>query len=48
MNMLARPIKTPPANLGMEAIYEFDVNMPVTVAVSSDGTSVHNTGLREW
>jgi fumarate hydratase class I len=22
--------------------------MPVTVAVSSDGTSVHNTGPREW
>ena len=36
-------------DLGMEAIYEFDVkDMPVTVAVSSDGTSVHNTGPREW
>ena len=33
------------ADLGMEAIYEFDVeNMPVTVAVDSSGTSVHNTG----
>ena len=37
------------ADLGMEAIYEFDVrDMPVTVAVSSDGTSVHETGPREW
>ena len=37
------------ADLGMEAIYEFDVkDMPVTVAVSSDGTSVHITGPREW
>ena len=30
--------------IGMEAIYEFDVrDMPVTVAVSADGTSVHQT-----
>jgi fumarate hydratase class I len=37
------------ADLGMEAIYEFDVqDMPVTVAVSADGTSVHETGPREW
>jgi len=37
------------ADLGMEAIYEFDVvDMPVTVAVDSMGTSVHNTGPREW
>jgi fumarate hydratase class I len=37
------------ADLGMEAIYEFDVkDMPVTVAVSNDGTSVHQTGPREW
>ena len=37
------------ADLGMEAIYEFDVrDMPVTVAVSSDGTSVHETGPKEW
>ena len=36
-------------DLGMEAIYEFDVkNMPVTVAVDSEGTSVHNTGPAEW
>jgi fumarate hydratase class I len=36
-------------DLGMEAIYEFEVkDMPVTVAVSSDGTSVHETGPKEW
>ena len=36
-------------DLGMEAIYEFDVeNMPVTVAVDSDGTSIHDTGPAEW
>jgi fumarate hydratase, class I len=35
--------------LGMEAVYEFDVrDMPVTVAVSSDGESVHETGPRAW
>jgi fumarate hydratase class I len=37
------------ADLGMEAIYEFDVkDMPVTVAVDALGTSVHNTGPKEW
>jgi fumarate hydratase, class I len=37
------------ADLGMEAIYEFDVReMPVTVAVDSKGTSVHQTGPAEW
>ena len=37
------------ADLGMEAIYEFDVlDMPVTVAVDARGTSVHNTGPAEW
>ncbi|MBS6362015.1 fumarate hydratase [Burkholderia sp.] len=36
-------------DLGMEAIYEFDVqDMPVTVAVDSSGTSVHQTGPKEW
>ena len=36
-------------DLGMEAIYEFDVtDMPVTVAVDSTGTSVHQTGPKEW
>ena len=37
------------ADLGMEAIYEFDVtDMPVTVAVDSQGISVHETGPKEW
>ena len=37
------------ADLGMEAIYEFTVqDMPVTVAVDSAGSSVHQTGPREW
>jgi len=37
------------ADLGMEAVYEFDVkDMPVTVAVDSKGTSVHETGPRLW
>jgi len=37
------------ADLGMEAIYEFDLqDMPVTVAVDSTGTSVHTTGPQEW
>jgi fumarate hydratase class I len=37
------------ADLGMEAIYEFEVrDMPVTVAVDANGTSVHETGPREW
>lgn len=36
-------------DLGMEAIYEFEVrDMPVTVAVDSNGVSVHNTGPAEW
>ncbi|MCG5536526.1 fumarate hydratase [Ectothiorhodospira mobilis] len=36
-------------DLGMEAVYEFEVrDMPVTVAVDSQGTSVHETGPREW
>lgn len=36
-------------DLGMEAIYEFDVvDMPVTVAVDSKGVSVHHTGPAEW
>ncbi|HEY2561340.1 MAG TPA: fumarate hydratase [Caldimonas sp.] len=37
------------ADLGMEAIYEFAVeDMPVTVAVDANGTSVHETGPTEW
>ncbi len=36
-------------DLGMEAIYEFEVkDMPVTVAVDSQGISVHNTGPQQW
>ncbi|RIY40740.1 fumarate hydratase [Neopusillimonas maritima] len=36
-------------DLGMEAIYEFEVkDMPVTVAVDANGTSVHQTGPKEW
>lgn len=36
-------------DLGMEAIYEFDVeNMPVTVAVDSTGDNVHETGPAVW
>ena len=35
--------------LGMEAIYEFEVrDMPVTVAVDSNGISVHDTGPAAW
>ena len=35
--------------LGMEAIHEFEVeDMPVTVAVSSDGQSVHKSGPSQW
>ena len=37
------------ADLGMEAIYEFDVkDMPVTVAVNSEGISMHHEGPRDW
>lgn len=37
------------ADLGMEAIYEFEVkDMPVTVAVDSGGNAVHKTGPAEW
>jgi len=36
-------------DLGMEGIYEFEVkDMPVTVAVDANGTSVHQTGPAEW
>ena len=36
-------------DLGMEAIYEFDVvDMPVTVAVDSGGTSAHIEGPKVW
>ena len=37
------------ADLGMEAIYEFEVqDMPVTVAVDATGSSVHSTGPAQW
>ncbi|HVF65115.1 MAG TPA: fumarate hydratase [Casimicrobiaceae bacterium] len=37
------------ADLGMEAIYEFDVvEMPVTVAVDAQGQSVHQFGPAQW
>jgi fumarate hydratase class I len=37
------------ADLGMEAIYEFEVSdMPVTVAVDANGSAVHQSGPAEW
>jgi fumarate hydratase class I len=37
------------ADLGMEAVREFEVvDFPVTVAVDSQGNSVHQTGPAEW
>lgn len=37
------------ADLGMEAIYEFEVkDMPVTVAVDVNGEAVHQTGPKIW
>jgi fumarate hydratase class I len=37
------------ADLGMEAVYEFEVeDMPVTVAVDSDGNSVHQSAPLIW
>ncbi len=36
-------------DLGMEAIYEFEVkDMPVTVAVDTNGEAVHQTGPQFW
>ena len=35
--------------IGMEAIYEFEVeDMPVTVAVDTEGNSIHTTGPAQW
>jgi len=35
--------------LGMEAIHEFDVkDMPVTVAVGTNGSSIHKEGRKKW
>jgi len=37
------------ADLGMEAIYEFEVeDMPVMVAVDSHGDSIHHSGPAKW
>jgi len=37
------------SDMGMEAIYEFVVkDMPVTVAVDSQGNAIHTTGPAEW
>ncbi len=37
------------ADLGMEAIYEFEVkDMPVTVGVDANGDSVHQSGPARW
>ena len=37
------------ADLGMEAIHEFDVvDMPVTVAVDAAGDAVHRSGPAQW
>ncbi len=37
------------ADLGMEAIHEFEVvDMPVTVAVDTEGGSIHRTGPERW
>ncbi|MCC1491498.1 fumarate hydratase [Cognatishimia sp. F0-27] len=36
-------------DLGMEAIYELQVeDMPVTVAVDTEGNSIHQTGPKQW
>ncbi|TMV04266.1 fumarate hydratase [Ruegeria sediminis] len=43
----ARPVAF--EDLGMEAIYELKVeDMPVTVAVDSEGNSIHATGPAKW
>jgi len=43
----ARVIAFP--EIGMEAVYEFEVeDMPVTVAVDTQGNSVHKSGPEEW
>lgn len=51
--LVAKAIKTSRVvafeELGMEAIYEFEVkDMPVTVAVDSDGNNVHQQGPAIW
>jgi fumarate hydratase class I len=51
--LLSKAVKTAKVlafeDLGMEAIYEFDVvDMPVTVAVDAGGTNAHTTGPAAW
>ncbi|GGC28528.1 fumarate hydratase class I [Novosphingobium marinum] len=51
--LVARAIKSAKIvgfeDLGMEAIYEFEVrDMPVTVAVDSEGQNVHRLAPRHW
>jgi fumarate hydratase class I len=51
--LVARAIKAAKvvgfADLGMEAIYEFTVrDMPVTVAVDSEGNNVHMLAPQHW
>ena len=53
LNLVSKAIKNAEVvafpELGMEAIYEFDVvDMPVSVAVDALGTSVHQTAPVEW
>ncbi len=36
-------------DIGMEAVYEFEIkDMPVTVAVDSEGNSIHEIGPKKW
>ena len=45
----APPLLSGFEDLGMEAIYEFEVkDMPVTVAVDATGESVHHTAPLVW
>ncbi len=43
----ARTVAFP--EMGMEAVYEFEVeDMPVTVAIDTEGQSIHATGPKAW
>lgn len=51
--LIAKSIKSAKAvafeDLGMEAIREFEIkDMPVTVAVDTEGVSIHSTGPAKW
>ena len=49
MTIVVAPDHAKFEELGMEAIYEFEVvDMPVTVAANSTGDSVHQKGPAEW